>query len=226
MAAKYWIKLYHEILHDRKMATLDDRIWRRIIECFLMAGEEDNGGYMPPLVDIAWMLRVDEEQLETEYNELVRLRILEFKDGLYFVRKFVDRQQPLPKAEYMRRKRNEEQLLEYYQPVTNGNADKIQIRIDTEPDSAAVFKAYEQNIGALTPHVAEKINSNLQDIPPEWIIKAIQVAVENNARRWAYISAILDRWRTEGIDAGRPSKDKKPSLIEGLKYAGTEPNPS
>ena len=75
MAAKYWIKLYHEILRDRKMATLDDRLWRRVIECFLLAGEVDEEGYLPPLPDVAWAFRVDVEQIETELNELTRLGI-------------------------------------------------------------------------------------------------------------------------------------------------------
>lgn len=54
MAAKYWIKLYHEILHDPKMGRLPDNLWRRCIELFLLAGElgaevdEDDKGHLPP----------------------------------------------------------------------------------------------------------------------------------------------------------------------------------
>jgi len=134
MQTKYWIKLYHEILHDPKMAMLDADTWRLAIECFLMAGEEARDGYLPPLKDIAWILRRDIEQLETTMNELVRIEILEVRDGRYFVRKFAERQEPMPKAEYNRRKRGDDVLLKYYQPVTNGNAEPEKIRVDKDTE--------------------------------------------------------------------------------------------
>lgn len=141
MSSKYWIKLYHEILHDRKMATLDDRLWRLVIECFLFAGEVDNDGYLPKLEDIAWILRLSEEELETDLNELVRMGFLEYKNGLYFVHKFAERQKPMDKAEYMRRKREEGQLQTYYQTsyqsVTNSNVDKKRRESDTEAEGEA-----------------------------------------------------------------------------------------
>ena len=43
MGAKFWIKLYHEILDDPKMGRMPDRLWRRTIELFLLAGELDGG---------------------------------------------------------------------------------------------------------------------------------------------------------------------------------------
>ena len=39
MPSKYWIKLYHEVLDDPKMARLPDRLYRRCIEVFLLAGK-------------------------------------------------------------------------------------------------------------------------------------------------------------------------------------------
>src|SRR3990167_8543280 len=113
MSSKYWIKLYHEILHDRKVASLEDRLWRRVIECFLLAGEQNEGGYLPPLEDIAWTLRASTEELETDRNELISAGILEFHDGRYFVKKFAERQSPMDKSEYMRRLRGERQREEY-----------------------------------------------------------------------------------------------------------------
>jgi len=40
MTGNYWIKLYIEILHDAKMGAMSDRLWRRTIEMFLLAGEK------------------------------------------------------------------------------------------------------------------------------------------------------------------------------------------
>jgi len=143
MVGKYWIKLYHEILYERKIATLEDRLWRRMIECFLMAGELNQEGNLPSLVDMAYLLRMSEEDLETDLNELIRIGILEYRDESYFVKNFQKRQAPMEKAEYMRRMREERQreearqnlpeLQDSYQSVTVGNTD-TDTDIDTDVD--------------------------------------------------------------------------------------------
>lgn len=163
MSGKYWIKLYHEILHDKKVARLDDHIWRRVIECFLMAGENNDGGYLPSLDDMTWILRDQHEQIETDLNELVKVGILQIIDGRYLVRKFTERQAALPKAEYMSRKRKSEtgekyyqndteSLPDSYQPVTNGNRDT-----DTDIDINAAKAA-----PAIDPPASKKELSDKQ----------------------------------------------------------------
>lgn len=65
-----------------------------------------------------------------------------------------------------------------------------------------IFVLYEQNIGALTPMIAEELRDAEETYPMGWIEEAIRLAVENNARKWRYVLAILERWRTEGKDDG------------------------
>ena len=138
MASKYWIKLYHEILHERKMAQLSDHLWRRSIEFFLFAGEVDDDGALPTLDDMAWTLHQSPELIETDLAELANVGIVDQRGGRWFVTNFSKRQAKMDKAEYMRRLRNERQKDEYYQgdteqlpdsyqPVTNSNTDKIRI---------------------------------------------------------------------------------------------------
>jgi hypothetical protein len=130
---KYWIKLYHEILRDPKMARMPDGLWRRTIELFLLAGETGDDGRLPPLSDIAWLLRIEPEILETEMIELQRVGILSVVDGDWIVTKFQERQEPLPKAEYMRRARVTGHKEQYYQPVTISHTDTdIDTDIDTD----------------------------------------------------------------------------------------------
>ena len=131
MATKYWIKLYHETLDDPKMARLSDRLYRRVIECFLLAGNEHKDGLLPSLPDIAWRLHCDEEQLETELIELSNIGILSQQEGRWYVTKFAERQEKMSKAEYMKRKRDTEKRAEHYQTtyqpryqdVTIGNTE-------------------------------------------------------------------------------------------------------
>jgi len=75
-----------------------------------------------------------------------------------------------------------------------------------------IFVLYEQNIGALTPIIAEELREAEQIYPPHWIEDAITQAVTNNVRRWRYIRAILERWRTEGRSDGisyQNTRDKR-----------------
>ena len=73
---------------------------------------------------------------------------------------------------------------------------------------ADAFRAYEQNIGQLTPMIRESIGQSLQDFTDAQITQAIRIAVENDARSWAFIKAVLKRWNREGIpDEQEPRRD-------------------
>jgi DnaD/phage-associated family protein len=61
-----------------------------------------------------------------------------------------------------------------------------------------VFVLYEQNIGPLTPMIAESLRDAMATYPGEWIEDAIKIAVRNNARKLNYILAVLDRMKREG----------------------------
>ena len=61
-----------------------------------------------------------------------------------------------------------------------------------------VFTLYEQNIGMLTPLIADELREAEQVYPPAWIEEAFREAVSLNKRSWKYIRAILERWRVEG----------------------------
>ena len=61
-----------------------------------------------------------------------------------------------------------------------------------------VFRRYEEDIGPLTPHMAEVLRDAEKEYPPGWIEEAIGLAVERNVRSWRYVSAILERWKAEG----------------------------
>jgi DnaD/phage-associated family protein len=63
-----------------------------------------------------------------------------------------------------------------------------------------IFTLYEQNIGPLTPIIAERLRAAEQDYPAPWIEEAIHISVENNVRKWRYIEAILEDWRQRGKD--------------------------
>lgn len=77
---------------------------------------------------------------------------------------------------------------------------------ETGEDRPNIYSLYEQNIGILTPIVAEKIGEAEQRYPVEWIEEAITEAVSLNSRNWRYISRILERWEIEGKQNGESRK--------------------
>jgi len=83
-----------------------------------------------------------------------------------------------------------------------------------------IFVLYEQNIGPLTPLIAEQLRDAEEHYPAAWIEEAIEIAVNNNARKWAYISRILERWEAEGkhdaTSGGDSTRDRR-RYVEG-KY--------
>ena len=83
-------------------------------------------------------------------------------------------------------------------------------------DRPNIFVLYEQNIGALTPIIADELRDAEQTYPPQWIEEAIKIAVENNVRRWRYVVTILERWRLEGKQKpdGISKRDSQQQLRE------------
>jgi DNA replication protein len=75
-----------------------------------------------------------------------------------------------------------------------------------------IFVLYEQNIGALTPLIAEELREAEEIYPPRWIEEAIKLAVTNNVRRWRYVQSILERWRTEGRNDALGQRDSQRNL--------------
>jgi DNA replication protein len=72
-----------------------------------------------------------------------------------------------------------------------------------------IFTLYEQNIGMLTPMIAEELRDALKLYTENWIRDAIKEAVNHNKRKWSYISAILERWTAEGRVDGTYRGDTK-----------------
>jgi DNA replication protein len=65
-----------------------------------------------------------------------------------------------------------------------------------------IFSLYEDNIGLLTPMIAEELKDALSTYPEEWLRDAVKEAVSLNKRSWRYIARILEHWATEGKSNG------------------------
>ncbi len=84
-----------------------------------------------------------------------------------------------------------------------------------------IFVLYEQNVGALTPLLAEELMEAEDTYPAAWIVDAFREAVELNKRSWRYIQRILERWAAEGREdetSRRGAERDRRRFIEG-EYA-------
>jgi DnaD/phage-associated family protein len=87
---------------------------------------------------------------------------------------------------------------------------------DGRHERSNIFKLYEENIGMLTPLLAEQLGDAEERFPPDWIADAFQEAVANNRRSWRYIQRILERWATEGKDDAASGR-RAPRAYPGSK---------
>ncbi|MQG73495.1 MAG: DnaD domain protein [SAR202 cluster bacterium] len=70
------------------------------------------------------------------------------------------------------------------------------------PKYQDVFSLYEENIGVITPIVADELKDAETSYSYEVIADAIKEAAVRNKRSWRYVSAILRSWSQEGRQCG------------------------
>jgi DNA replication protein len=83
---------------------------------------------------------------------------------------------------------------------------KVTVQAETLPD---IFTLYEQNIGMLTPMIADELRDAERIYPLGWIRDAIKEAVLHNKRNIKYINKILESWSVEGRGDGTYKRDSQ-----------------
>jgi DnaD/phage-associated family protein len=94
--------------------------------------------------------------------------------------------------------------------VTPTSSPNTKESINDDDESARakkskVAQAYENEIGALTPMIADALRDAEHDFPEDWIVEALHIAVERNVRNWRFVLAILNDCKAKNI---RPSLNR------------------
>jgi DnaD/phage-associated family protein len=89
-------------------------------------------------------------------------------------------------------------------------------------DDLSIAALYEQEIGKITPSVADELRGAGKEYPPDWIRDAIREAALAGVKKWRYIEAILDNWKQEGKGTGK-NKDSPPAG-HGKGRLASDPN--
>jgi hypothetical protein len=99
MPAKYWIKLWVELLDDPKMGSLPHWLWRRFIEFCLVAGEVGRDGLLQPVPQLAWRLRMSEQECEEALRALSAIGVVAKEPDGWIVVNYAKRQSPVSSTE-------------------------------------------------------------------------------------------------------------------------------
>ncbi|PFR29319.1 hypothetical protein COK19_06405 [Bacillus cereus] len=85
---------------------------------------------------------------------------------------------------------------------------------------SSVFTFYEQNFGSVSSYAREILSEWMGKLSEELVLKALQIAYENNKRTLAYVKGILRDWHEKGYtklseveEAAVKFRKKEPSRI-------------
>lgn len=81
-----------------------------------------------------------------------------------------------------------------------------------------IFMLYEQNIGLLTPLIADQLRDMEKTYAPEWINDAFEIAISRNKRHLRYIQSILRRWERDGRDGDQYEEAERNTDDRQRKY--------
>lgn len=223
-----WAKIWLEMLDDPKIATMKDRLWRRWVEVILLAKRVDKGGLIGTTEQIAWALRLDELEAESDLAQLAGIGLVQKQEAGWFIPNFEKRQRALTPAERKAQQRDREKRSAYYEDVTplsrkvtqnrgRGRTEEEQNRTDAA--TGKVFAAYEDHIGTLTPMVSESIGDAIDTYTAAWVIEGIKESARNNKRSWSYVDAILRRWERDGFKVDSRGSNNGATTEEKVRRA-------
>ena len=79
--------------------------------------------------------------------------------------------------------------------------DHLPFASDQQAPKKTIYQIYEENIGPLTPLIADDLKTAQEIYSAQWIQEAIHLAIQGNVRNWNYTEAILRSWKKEGKNA-------------------------
>ena len=93
--------------------------------------------------------------------------------------------------------------------------------VQLQTERPTVFVLYEQNIGMLTPMIADELRDAERHFPAEWIADAFRQAVLHNKRSWKYVLAHPGTLAHRGPAAarGRSASSGAYDVPDGLRRA-------
>ena len=213
------------------MGMLPDRLWRRVIELFLLAGQNGEDGELPSVAEIAWQLNRTVQVINADLQKIAETGIVEQKpDGSWIVTNFKKRNAPVDGTKRIKDFRTRERYEKGNADVTVAaekcNADVTEVKREcnealqlryqeeqknrrtedqTEKDkeTAAAAAFYEANFGVLSSVIATEIDKAISETSLDWVLDAMREAVTHDVRKWSYVAKVLSTWKGNGRKGAR-----------------------
>lgn len=252
MPRKRWIKLWtQETLYGTTSQELEldeQAIWFKLLA---LAGDSPEPGRVEvapgiPMTDeqIAGVvkapldvwLRTKERLQDPDVDKII------INEGIIHIKNWDKYQSEFDRAEYMRQymrdyrkresKTNNKQLTS--KPAnsktryTEQNRTEDILTTTREENLAKISSLYDDNIGRLTPTIAERLKDIVGEYEEGWFEEALKEAVGLEHRNLKYIEAILERWKKEGFKSprkgGKDEQRPRQKRVRPIKYIrGSEP---
>jgi DnaD/phage-associated family protein len=90
-----------------------------------------------------------------------------------------------------------------------------EVKLKEDKHGAAVYSAYQNNIGLLSGVISEKLDADIVEYTAAWVIDAIEESTRQEKRSLAYIEGILKRWKRDGKGTDKPTGNKRTIKIDG-----------
>ena len=78
-------------------------------------------------------------------------------------------------------------MLERLRAASSTCCDDVAEDVQLQMERPTIFVLYEQNIGLLTPMIADELRDAEKHFPADWIADAFREAVTTNKRSWKYV---------------------------------------
>lgn len=243
---RQWIKLYVEMLDDPKIGILSIDLKWRFVELLLVAAEGDGSGALPPVTQLAWRLRVNEDDLIESLRALNASGVVQQQMDIWKITSFEERQYS-EAYERVKRFRNAKSNAN----VTESNAESNAEVAEKESPSTSTSYSSSEGEGAgegvfipKNPRQAKanpdiQIYENISGCFPGQrdyvtVIETIQyLRGEHGEKIDDYLKPFWMAWSTRKNKDGKPYR--KSSLVWLCEWAmsgdipkanGTEPKPN
>lgn len=89
-----WLRLYDDLLDDPKVQRLEPHLFKAWINLLCLANKSETRGLLPPLADIAWRLRMSEEEADKILDALTAAGLIDEVNGHRVPHNWGERQKP------------------------------------------------------------------------------------------------------------------------------------
>ncbi len=157
-----WVKVYSDILTDRKLLRLSRTTRYTFIECIVLAGDCDSDGLLIdsdgalPLDYIAMRFNMTVDELRADMEILMQAGLIALEDDAYSVPKFHDRQ-GRPQSERQRTWRESKARLRAKAKQESTESPIGHQQESTESPPYRVEKSREEKTGAIAPTASQNL---------------------------------------------------------------------